>query len=196
MKTKKTDISKADFDNVNIILKSLEKEISPTVKRQNKFEVTTKEEFELASSLLKGLKQLSKMAKDKEEELTVPLTQVVKGIKELFKPFRDLVAATEEDTKLKLTAFVNLQERKAKALDESFDNGKIKKVSTLVSKKNDLIINSKSAQVRKIWQAVPIDESLTPRKYLVPNVAMIKEDLAAGIDVPGWEYVQKTNIAI
>jgi hypothetical protein len=42
-----------------------------------------------------------------------------------------------------------------------------------------------TSSIRKIPTPVIFDESLLPRKYLVPNVPLINHDVKAGIEVPG-----------
>jgi len=182
--------------DVMIVLKNLEKEVAPHKKKISSLEVHTKEDFELAGKLMKNIKEVAKRAKEREETFTVPLNKLLKDTRDLFRPFRNSIDELEADTKLKMAAFLESQKAKARQLEQDFADGKIKKISTVVSKTNALEVTSQHSQIRKVWTAIEVDASLTPREFMVPDVAKIKEALKEGRKVKGWEWRQVESIAI
>ncbi len=179
--------------DASIVMKSLEKQAAPQIKQISSLKVTCKDDYNTAAELMKSVKGIAKQAKEKEESLTEPLKQVIKDIQSLFKPFRTQVAELEADTKSKMLAFVESSSKQQAQLSQRFEDGEIKKVSTLVSKTSALTIDS---NVRKTWKAVEIDASKTPREYLVPDETLIREALKAGKVVKGWEWKQVDSISI
>lgn len=176
-----------------IIMKALEKEASPNIKRISNLTISSQDDYATAATLLKMVKNLAAQAKDKEDSLTSPLKNVIADIKTLFVPFRNTVAALEIDTKAKMLAFVISSQKKIAVLESKFESGEIKKVGTLIAKTNALEISS---NVRKIWTAIEVDGTQTPREYMVPDVTAIREALKTGKKVKGWEWKQVESIAI
>lgn len=179
-----------------IILAALQDEAKPLFKQLQKISVTDNDSLNLKAAKLDALKTLGKLAAEKEKSLTDPLTKVIKDVRALFAPFRTLVADAEEITKLEITEHIKLMKAKQEKVKDDVGTGKIAKVSTGVRKLAELEVHSSVAQIRKTWVAVEIDASVTPREYLVPDRAKIKEALKAGKKVLGWEYKQEIGIAI
>lgn len=179
-----------------VVMKALEKEAKPQMRKVSNLEIKTQEDFDTAGKLLKNVKELAKGAKAREESITKPLTKVIADVRDLFRPFLSSVKELEEDTKTKMLAFANKADEKKEKLMKDFQEGKIKNVQTVVSKTNALEIENGDAKIKKVWTAVCVDEKKTPREYLVPDEVKIKEALKAGKKVPGWEWRQEKSIAI
>jgi hypothetical protein len=179
-----------------IVLKALEKESKSPIKQLSDLKITTQQDYELAGELLKGLKQLAANAEAREKVFTVPLAKLIEDVRSLFRPFRSSVTQVEADTKTKMLAFVKEQQAAEQKLLADFQAGKIKKVSTLVTKQKELAVSSSFSQVRKVWTAVEVDARKTPREYLVPDVAAIKAALKEGKQVAGWKFEQVESIAV
>ncbi len=189
-KTKPADVS------ASVILSALRKEAKRPTDKISSLTIKSNEDLDTAAVLLKELKSYAKQADDKEKSLTEPLTKVVKDIRALFKPFKDSIEQIEADTKLKMSVYLEQNKAALKKLDADFDSGKIKKVSTLVTKQAVMHISSSSMQVRKTWTAIEVDAKKTPREYLVPDLPSIKEALKAGKKVAGWKWEQVDTIAV
>lgn len=176
-----------------VIMATLEREAAPSIKRVTALVVSDQGSYKLAGELMKGVKDIAKVAKEREEQFTVPLKKLLADVTTLFKPFRDNVKMVEQDVKGKMLVWIEQSKKETLKLAEKFESGEIKKVSTLVSKRAALSIDS---NVRKTWQAVPVKESLTPREYLVPDIDAIKAALKSGKKVAGWEWRQVESIVI
>jgi len=179
--------------DASIVMKSLEKQAAPQIKQISSLKVVCKDDYNTAAELMKSVKNIAKQAKEKEESITDPLKQVIKDVQSLFKPFRNQVAELEADTKSKMLAFVSSTTKAIAQVNERFESGEIKKVSTVISKTNALEIDS---NVRKTWKAVPVNPTQTPREYCIPDEVKIREALKAGKSVRGWEWRQVESINI
>lgn len=179
-----------------IVMKALEKESAPAIRKLSNLTITSQDDFVLAGKMLKELKTKAKQAKEREQSLTDPLKAVMNDIQALFKPFRTAIANLELDTKEKMLEFVKTSKDESEKLEQAFVDGKIKKVSTLLAKQNALEVNSDFSQTRKLWIPVCVDEKKTPREYLTPDMPKIREALRAGKNVAGWKWEQTETIAI
>lgn len=182
--------------SVQIVLASLSKKAKPLQNKLSDLEVKSQSDYDLAGNLMKQLKTLAKESEAEKKKMTDPINQTLKAVREHFKPFEDVVAELEVNTKAKMLAFVEKQEAEQKKLEEKFEQGKIKKVSTLVAKQDELHVSSQHSSIRKVKVVEVENESKIPREYLVPDMAAIKEALLAGKKVNGCKLVDKNNIAI
>lgn len=179
-----------------VIVANLEKSANPTIKKVTDLKIKTKEDFELAAQLIKKLKDWAKEAKAEEDRMTEGLKQSLSAIKNHFKPFRERVEMVEDATKEAMQSFLDGQKKLSERLDSDFESGKIKKVSTVVTKQNELRVTNGSAQIRKVWQMKIIDVSKIPREYMIPDTDAIKAVLKEGGSVAGCVWKQVDSIAI
>lgn len=179
-----------------VVVASLEKQAVPIFRRVLNLSIKTKEDFEQAAESIKFLKMLAAEAERQEKEIIGPLKDVIKKTQALFKPFQTRVAETEWTTKLAMSVFLEGQKKLAAKLEEDFSNGKIKKVSTVVAKQNELRVENGTAQVRKVWALFIDDVNEIPRKFLTPDETAIREAFKNGEVVTGcrWEQVEKIAI--
>jgi hypothetical protein len=184
--------------NVAIVIKSVQKQAAPLMKKLSTFnKITTKADFEKAGGLMKEVKNLASMATVEEKKITDPLQQAIKAAKAHFKPFQDSVNALQVRIKNEMTAYVAAQDKIAEKATVALETGKIK-VQTYFKKVDEANDKKQSefSQVRKIKVLKCINEKLTPREYLVPDEAKIKAAIINGEEVKGWEVVLENSIAI
>lgn len=182
--------------NSLVVAKSLEKKSLPIRKKVSDLEVVDQESFDLAASLIKQLKAYVKESKAEEDKIADPIKEALANLRAHFKPFNDSIAALEFDTKLKMSVWVEGQQKKQLKVAEDLESGKIKKVSTFISKSEALQVKSPSASVRKVKVLRITNEKLIPREYLVPDEAKIKADLLKGISIAGCKIDLENSIAI
>ena len=186
------DPSKVD---AAIVLRSLEEDAQPLFKKLNAItSITKQEDYDRAMVLTKNLKELGRLAKEKEQSFTIPLNDLIKKSRELFRPFTSMVETTEANTKQIMLEFVTAQQNKLKAIEQDFSSGKIKRVSTFANKAAEF--SAKKSGSRKVWKAICDDPSKTPKKFLIPDVPAITEALKNGEKVNGWIWQQVDQIAI
>lgn len=180
-----------------IVVASLEKQAMPEFRRlTNLTVIKTKEEYEKAADSIKALKVLSGLAKEKELRITDPLRVSLKETQSLFRPFQEKVKAVEDVTKNAMLNFLDAQKKLAAKVESDFEDGKIKKVSTVVAKQNELRIDNGVAQVRKVWTLFIDDASAVPRNFLTPDESAIREEFKTGGKVKGCRWEQVETIAI
>lgn len=185
-----------DKVSTEVVIASLEKQAAPALRRVLNLSIKTKADYELAAETIKALKALSAEAKRQEQEITEPLKGVIKKTQNLFRPFQDKVNETELITKEAMGKFLESQKKIALKLDEDFGSGKIKKISTIVTKQNELKVTNGAAQVRKVWTLFVDDTNKIPREYMVPDLAAIREAYKNGTYVEGCRWEQVETIAI
>jgi Flp pilus assembly protein CpaB len=95
-----------------------------------------------------------------------------------------------------MLAYLTANKAKEQKLIADFEAGKIKKINTVISKQKTLEVTNGAAQVRKVWTAIPVNEKLTPREFLIPDTSAIKEALKSGKAVAGWKWEQVDSIAV
>jgi len=178
-----------------IVLRSLETEAQPLFKKLKAItSIESQEDYDKAMALTKNLKELARLAKEKEQSFTIPLNDLIKKARELFKPFTTMVETTEANVKVLMLEYVKAQQDALKELEEDFSNGKIKRVSTFANKAAEF--SAKKSGNRKVWKAICDDPSKTPKQYLIPDVPAITEALKNGQKVNGWSWQQVDQIAI
>lgn len=190
-------LSKVDTTKVDaaIVLRSLESEAQPLFKKLKAVtSITTQDEYDRALTLTKNLKELARLAKEKEQSFTIPLNDLIKKARELFKPFTSMVETTEANIKTLMLEYVKQQQSALKKLEGDFSNGKIKRVSTFANKAAEF--SAKKSGNRKVWKAICDDTSKTPKKFLIPDIPAITEALKNGEKVNGWSWQQVDQIAI
>lgn len=176
-----------------VILQSLIHDAAPHLKKVRNIVLKDKKDYDKAVDLMKLAKTYAKMGEEKEKSLTAPLLQVIGDIRLLFKPFKNEVEQVERELKIRMLQFNEANKVKILKLEEKFESGDIKKVSTIIKHTNELIIDS---NIRKVWTAIPVNAMHTPREYLVPDETAIKAALKAGKVVKGWKWEQVEQIAI
>lgn len=189
--------SKVDTTKVDaaIVLRSLESEAQPLFKKLSAVtSITTQEEYDRALTLTKNLKELVRLAKEKEQSFTIPLNDLIKKARDLFRPFTSMVESAETNTKQLMLKYIKQQQDELKKLESDFENGKIKRVSTFANKAAEF--SAKKSGAKKVWRAICDDPHKTPKKYLVPDIQAITEDLKAGKKINGWSWQQVDQIAI
>lgn len=182
-----------------VVLASLEKKANPLFKKLPTT-ITTKQEYEDAASNMKLIKMLVKDGGVEKKILLDPLTEIIentnilaKRIKDLFKPFEDKVEQKEDELKNLMLGYLIESKKQIAKISGDLSSGKIKKASTAVKKQNELQATS---NIRKVWTAICEDENKTPREFMVPDEAAIKEALKGGKKVAGWTYKQIETIVI
>lgn len=197
MKNKKLKPEIKEQVSTQVILKAIEKKAAaPFKKLDSVSKITSQKDYDLVSDNIATLKVLGGEADEQMRTITDPQELALKNTKALFKPFADQVKNQITQGKALMLAFISDQKYKSIKLESDFSSGKIKKATTLMSKQVSLQVSSSSSSVRKVWTAVPIDESLTPREFMIPDETAIRAALKEGKKVKGWEWKQVENIAV
>lgn len=180
-----------------VVVAALRKQAKPHMSRLSAIsKIATREEYEAAAKTLKALKEIGRLAEAKYKAIYDPINAGLKELKALFKPFADERAQIESAVKIAMEKFLADVDRKQLALEAKFDAGKISTPEELVRKTQELDVSSDFASVRTLRIAVAVDESKTPREYMIPDVGKITDALKEGKKVSGWTLESKKSIAI
>lgn len=185
-----------------IVIKSIEKRATPFIKNLNKIKIVgikTQEDFDAAALHVRQLKDLAKEAVAEENKFLVPIKSLMKVTAAHFKPFKEEVAQMELDAKLLMGAYLEKNKTKELKLASDVREGNVKKMSTIVSKSEEIQIAASGgmhASVRNVKSLVMVDASKTPREFLVPDEQAIKKALLNGEKVAGWKIEIVNSIAI
>lgn len=182
--------------STQVVIQAIEKKTKSTLIKLENFEVVDNATYDKVATMVKELKTYKKEAENQEATILNPLQAAVKATKDLFKPFYLNVANIELLTKSRMITFLDNQKAKELKLKEKFEDGSIKKVSTLITKVADLQVSSNSASQRTIKEIEIVDLAAIPREYLVPDMVAIRKAFKEGIKVEGCKEVTKISIAI
>lgn len=159
----------------------------------------------LATDVLAKIKKVAKMAKERKEAITKPLSEALNSARDLFKPIEANCAEAEQIIKRKMVEYDNVQTKKADEerlkLAQRVERGTMK-ATTAVAKIAAVQEAPKSVQgasgamaFRMVKKYRVVDETLIPREYLVPDTARIFEALKRGVAVPGAECYEDKIVA-
>lgn len=182
--------------STQVVLASLQKKAGPLIKQLEAIDEVNKANYDKAAETLKALKAIGKEADAQLHSIIDPIRAAEKAAKEHFKPFTNSIAELETSVKLKMSIYVENQNRKSMQVLKDFEVGKIKKVETVLAKQAEFEVSSESASVRKLTRAKAVDVTLTPREYLIPDERAILDALKSGKKVKGWELETVNSIAI
>ena len=177
---------------IQTTLAAIQASSKPLVAKLNALDIKSNEDYEKAAEYTKKLKLYKRQAENFKSKIIDPLKVSISETVKFFSPFISLVESTEVAVKEKMLEFANKQEAaKTKLLSAKTHN-----VNKTLSKLATLEVKSDSAQIRTAYELVIADENSIPRKYLMPNEALIKADLKAGKKIKGCEWKQVKSIAI
>lgn len=182
--------------STQVVLASLQKKAGPLIKQLETIDEVNKANYDKAAETLKALKAIGKEADAQLHAIIDPIRAAEKAAKEHFKPFTNSIAELETSVKLKMSIYVENQNRKSMQVLKDFEVGKIKKVETVLAKQAEFEVSSESASVRKLTRAKAVNKALTPREYLIPDERAILDALKSGKKVKGWELETVNSIAI
>lgn len=195
---------KTKTPNTSAIVKSFVTKAKPLSTKLQKLVIVTKEDYKKAGTLMKELKEQGKAAKEKMAEQTDRFDRIIKESKDgkadittLFKPFFDSIALIETQVKTAMLEWQEDQDKKVKQLEQKFADGKIKNVSTLTTKVEELKA-PKVAGTKIVKKMVVQITSLkdVPREFMVPDLSAIDAALKEGKKVKGCTLVEQKSISI
>ena len=172
----------------------------------NALTIDSKETLEQATDILSKVKTVGKEIKARKEEITKPLMEALNSARDLFKSIEASHAEAERIIKGKMGEYMDEQERIERAEKDRIaaqaEAGRIRP-ETAIRKMDAVEEAPRSAQGevgsiarRTLRKVRVVDESLIPRAYLVPNMALINEHmLKGGIEVAGCEVYEEKSIS-
>ncbi len=152
-------------------------------------------DVEAATSLMARAKVLWKAVEDRRVFHKGPLDQIIKKIdataKKVQTPMKDIETKCKAMLgRWKMEQEIEKQRREDEAMQAAEEEGR-ETPDLTVAEVNVFVPTVKSRQLPRVRIT---DESLLERKYLMPNIALIEQDVKAGLAVPGAELYYQTSI--
>lgn len=154
-----------------------------------------------AGDILKRVKTVGKMIKERKEAITKPLNESLKSIRALFSPFESDYEKAEEIISTKMLSYQKSQEAEAEKIrlenqtrleDTStshdahrYDDMKV--VPEVIKKSVDF--HTRTTKDFKI-----VDKTKLPFEYLIADEVAIRKAMHAGVQLQGVEYFDKKTI--
>lgn len=188
------------------------KELAPIKAQVSKLEnqatavtIVSQEGYENAIDLVSKLKETGSEIKYKKESITKPLNEALKHVRDMFRPVETQFENAERIIKTKLLDYKRKKDEEARAEEAKVAARVAKGTMKLetAEKKMDSIERVENTtrgqvgqvQIKKIRKVRVTDQETIPRKYLVPDMVLIRQDALSGIVIPGIEIYEEESIA-
>jgi len=182
-------------------LVTLKSQVSKLDNQANEITITTPEENGSAMELKAKLKDIGKQIKERKEAITKPLNEALKSARELFAPLEAKFSEAEEIVGNKLLAYKRKVDEQARIEEErvakAFEAGRLKpetaerKIEEIVRTEKTVVTDHGKVQFRKIQKMRIVDENLIPDKYWNINLVLLRQEVLAGVVVPGAEKFEE-----
>jgi hypothetical protein len=185
-------------------LKVYEKQTNLVIDKANQLVIKTDSDMIVAVDGLKQVKSIAANIKELKEKYTKPANEILKVARSMFGPFENNLKDAEAIIKAKMLQFDELKIKEslkeAEKIAKAVKSGKLdiseagEKLAN-IEPSNSYSGENGSISYKKIKKVVITDVNLIPRKYLVPNEMMIKNDLLLGISIKGCQIVEEKIVA-
>jgi hypothetical protein len=167
-----------------------------TLANRSRIRVNSQPTLDQAKASLLEVKEIKKIIEEKKDSVVRPLNEALKNTRALFKPIEDKVEVIEsylkgEILKYNTKLLEEQKKREAEAEKKIKDGATFEEVTKSIGK---VVEKLETIPTRKIKRLKIVDETLIPRKFLIPNEVAIKEALLAGEKVSGCELVEEEII--
>ncbi len=163
------------------------------------YTIGSHEMVHVGEGMLKAIKMVKKEIDERKSDITRPLMKSLASVRDLFKPFEEVLAESEKTIKGKILAYT-LEQEEIQLAEAAKIEGKVAKgtlrADTAASKLTALDAKKVNSNVRTVKKLLITDESLIPREFLDVNRMKVTEALWAGITVPGAKLVEEKQIVI
>jgi len=188
------------------------KELAPIKAQVSKLEnqatavaIESQEGYENAIDLVSKLKETGSEIKNKKESITKPLNEALRNVRDMFRPLETQFENAERIIKNKLLDYKRKKDEEARAEEAKVAARVAKGTMKLetAEKKMDSIERVENTtrgqvgqvQIKKIRKVRITNQDEVPRKYLVPDMVLIRQDALGGIVIPGVEIYEEETIA-
>jgi hypothetical protein len=173
----------------NLELVPLKKSISIIEDKANALTIKTEEQIKIASDILFQISEFQKRVEEKKDKFVAPANAIIKEARLSFNPIIKQCEAAESTIKAKMVKFDELKQaaalKKLSAIADKVSSGKMDLETASEHIDNVKPQNSYSGDVgaisfREHKTVIITNESLIPRKYLVPDMVAIRAAVLAG----------------
>lgn len=185
-------------------LKIYEKQTNLVIEKANQLVIKTDKDLIGAIDGLSQVKKIANNIKELKETITKPLNEALKNARNMFAPFENNLKDAEVIIKAKMIAFdkkkIEDSLKEAERIAKAVKAGKLDIIEAgeklaEIEPSNSYQGDSGAISYKRIKKIVITDINLIPRKYLIPNEMMIKQDLLLGISIKGCSLVEEKIVA-
>ena len=183
-------------------IKTLEKQVSPLVKKASSYKIDSVQAIEDASIFLRKVKDTENTIEKKRLELTQPLNQSLSAINQMFRQLKNPLGEARELLTRKIITWktaeqqrLEKEEARRRKIQEAHEKvGHETKAPVVLERPENKIGNT---QTVKYWTFEIIDFSKLPDGYKIINNTLINHAIRNGVrEIKGLKIVQKERISI
>jgi hypothetical protein len=166
------------------------------------FEIVTQDDMDIAAELLQEVKAKYKTYDERLKEITRPMREAEKSVRDLFRPILSGLSEIEILVKRQIANFELRKEQQNKAALEAAAAaraaGDISGTATALSQVVH-VTNAEGISTRPVWKFVIDDAALVPREFCTPDEAKIRAfaTLAGGEEpqgIPGVRWIADVSV--
>lgn len=179
------------------------KNIISLVAKAESFDLKTKDDMDVAVSLLSQLNKYADNVQKKKEALTKPLNLALKNIRAMFKEVEEKYEEGIENLRMRMSVYqtsaLKRQKEEEEKIAEKIAEGKIS-IEKAVEKLEDVNITekieTKDGDVKFITvnKFEVMDLTLLPIEYHVADEVKIRKAYNEGIQLPGVRYWEEQSV--
>ena len=181
-------------------LQIIEKRVAKCEELKFKIVVNSQETYDQALEFGKNVNRLIKEVDAQEKDITKPINDSLKKIRNAFRPAKDKLEAIKKEIAGVMVEYIRAEEAKkkleAERLEKRLEKGTIRE-DTVVKKlalaeETKTVTNGGMTSVLVIKN---IDMEKLPKEYLIVDEGKIVRDYRAGITIPGvtCEYEKRSR---
>lgn len=170
----------------------VEKQVNPLQIAVQEMTIKTTDDYEIAVTLGGQIKTAQKFVTGKKEAITKPMNDALKNVRDMFRPFENVLDTAESMLKSKMLDFKREEDRKKAQIEARVEKGTMKtetavaKVQEMTQKTVRTETGAKATETFRI-EYVITDATQIPREFLVPDMQAIKQAFKEGKAVAGVE---------
>jgi hypothetical protein len=185
------------------VVKSLEKEVVPFIKKAESLVISSSSDMAKASETLSVINKYADTVKASKETVTKPLNVALKAARQLFAQLEDRLDGAIVSIRSAMITYQTEQKRiadaEAKKIADRIGEGKGKlKIETAVAKiealdrpEEKIVVESGSVKFRTDKKFEIMDITMVPIEYHEIDLVKVRTAMKAGIELPGVRYYEE-----
>jgi len=168
--------------------------------------IDSDEALKAVADKINVIKQLKREIRAEMEKYTKPAQAIINEARAKYLPFEKMCDEAESQLKAKVAEYMDAQEAKRLKEEEKIvakieagrmkEETGIRKIEELGNEVRTIQTENTQLQRRKVRVAHITNADLIPDKYWVVDEARVKREALAGVEIPGVEVKEETQIAI
>lgn len=172
----------------------------------NETKVENDQDLTAVGDKIKSIKEIAKFVKEEKEKYTKPAQAIINEARAKYVPYEKLCQEAETGLKMKVNQYMTKKEeerrKKEEAIAKRAEKGTLKeetavrKMEELGEEKKSVSTDNAQIQRRKVKEVVIVDTTKIPQEYWKIDEVKIRKVALSGIEIPGVEVKETSQIAI